>query len=60
MKNVKKADDIFVCGQCIYFIHKKIIEKYNIKDNSTEIVSFTESINKMLVFDNTFFYWRTT
>jgi hypothetical protein len=59
MINVKKADDLFVCGQYIYFFSKKNIDRYNIKDNSVKKTSFNEFIKKMLVFDNQFFYWRT-
>lgn len=59
MENVKVAQDIFVSGGYIHFVHKKSVDKYCIADNSHQKVMINENMYKLVIFENKFYYWRT-
>jgi hypothetical protein len=65
MDNIWNASDYFVFDTMIYFVYKSTsdlkshVDIYNIETNTHERISMEESVNKLLCFENEYFYWRT-
>ena len=58
LTKTSKSLHSWICGDYVYFVFPKKLQRYHLENGTVESVKISGSINKMMSFDNQYFYWR--